>query len=115
MRTTADSWLLLGGDAAHLRSLYSCCGGQSTPQHTAGVFTPPTGSGVATLHADLETAYTTMAALARVEEEPDVCVFLSHDTEWEGVLDAELGERWEVADVSGWRARGWKEAVRVHV
>ncbi|WOO85776.1 Cytochrome P450 monooxygenase mpaDE [Vanrija pseudolonga] len=110
VRTSADSWLLLGGDAAHMRALYSCCRG-TAPVHTVGVFTPPDGDAPATLHADLETAYATMAAVARMEEEHDVCVFLSHDREWEAVLDAAVGTGWEVADASGWRARGWKEAV----
>lgn len=94
--TAPDTFLLLGGDAAHMRGLYSCpC------SMTVGIFDG------ACMHADLAVAYDTMAKVARMEQEDNICVVLSHDKEWAEVL----GAGWQVADISDWKAKGYKDKV----
>jgi hypothetical protein len=119
VRTTSsrNTYLLLAGDAAHLRAQYSCCTGHVHPPYQCGLFAAKNSfspkvrarGGLLALHDDLPRAYATMAKMGRMEEEPGVAVFLAHDIEWEKVLSAD-GE-WESREVTAWYDKGWKQAV----
>ncbi|WVQ78311.1 hypothetical protein IAT38_000396 [Cryptococcus sp. DSM 104549] len=126
VRTTTSpaTFLILAGDAAHMRAQYSCCKGHSHPPFQAGLyaakdsFSPKVRAkgGLLALHDDLDIAYKTMSKMGRMEKEDGVMVFLAHDIEWEKVLDKD-GD-WEYKDVTDWHAKGIKEAVeesRVHM
>ncbi|KAL1410486.1 hypothetical protein Q8F55_004499 [Vanrija albida] len=122
VRTTTepDSYILLAGDSAHVRGLYSCCPGCAHPPFRAGLYPAADGlspaekarGGLLAIHYDLPAAYTNMARMGRMEEEDNVTVVLAHDLEWKKILDAENGADWEWVDITNWKKEGKKEAVK---
>ncbi|BEJ11470.1 hypothetical protein CspHIS471_0108920 [Cutaneotrichosporon sp. HIS471] len=123
VRTSAnpDSYMLLAGDSAHVRGLYSCCVGCAHPSFRAGLYPAANGlstseqkrGGLLAIHYDLPAAYLNMARMGRMEEENNVCVILAHDVEWKKIIDREQGgEDWEWVQVGDWMAKNRKAEVK---
>ncbi|GMK54871.1 hypothetical protein CspeluHIS016_0114570 [Cutaneotrichosporon spelunceum] len=123
VRTSAspDSYMLLAGDSAHVRGLYSCCVGCTQPSFRAGLYPAAHGlspaeqqrGGLLAIHYDLPAAYLNMARMGRMEEEDNVCVILAHDLEWKKIIDREQGgEDWEWVEVGDWKAKDRKAQVK---
>ncbi|EJT50368.1 hypothetical protein A1Q1_00346 [Trichosporon asahii var. asahii CBS 2479] len=119
--TDPDTYMLLAGDSAHVRGLYSCCAGCKHPSFRAGLYPASAGlspqeqarGGLLAIHYDLPAAYLNMARMGRMEEEDNVCVILAHDLEWKKILDREQGgEDWEWVEVGDWKKKGRKEEVK---
>lgn len=116
-----DTYMLLAGDSAHVRGLYSCCAGCAHPPLRAGLYPAAAGlspqerarGGLLAIHYDLPAAYLNMARMGRMEQEDNVCVVLAHDLEWKRILDREAGgDDWECVEVGDWKRKGRKEQVR---
>lgn len=118
--TNPDTYVILAGDSAHVRGLYSCCPGCAQPPFRAGLYPAADGlspserarGGLLAIHYDLPAAYANMARMGRMEEEDNVTVILGHDLEWEKILNDEQGKGWEWVEITNWKAQGRKEAVR---
>lgn len=118
--TNPDTYVLLAGDSAHVRGLYSSCPGCSRPPFRAGLYPAVNGlspsekarGGLLAIHFDLPAAYANMGRMARMEEEEGVAVVLGHDLEWEKILDEELGKDWEWTELTDWKKQGRKEQVK---
>lgn len=118
--TGPDTYMLLAGDSAHVRGLYSCCAGCPHPSFRAGLYPAANGlspqeqarGGLLAIHYDLPAAYLNMARMGRMEEEEEVCVILAHDLEWKKIIDLEQGGTdWEWIEVGDWHKRGIKAQV----
>jgi len=118
--TNPDTYIILAGDSAHVRGLYSCCPGCSQPPFRAGLYPAADGlspserarGGLLAIHFDLPAAYLNMARMGRMEEEDGVTVVLGHDLEWERILNEENGKDWEWLEITDWKKQGRKEQVR---
>lgn len=118
--TSPDTYVLLAGDSAHVRGLYSCCPGCTRPPFRAGLY-PASGGlspsekargGLLAIHFDLPAAYANMGRMARMEEEDGITVVLGHDLEWEKIIDSEQGKGWELTEITDWKKQGRKEQVK---
>jgi len=110
--TSPDTYVVLGADTCHSRSIYSP---YPTPSSRCmcALFPNPMGPepAMVTMHSDLDEAYHSIARLTRMEMEDNVLSVLAHETEFARELGVGIGQMkqgWEK-----WKVEGWKKPKEV--